>query len=267
MNGTVVPLLRDLVDDAGLFPPAQLPMAEAVARYKANLRAAHPMLTHRFLCPASRFEELKSVLTEHALIRVGVLLDEDPPVEDSRIMIDLGEKALPAGDQAALAAQALAELNDFPAPLFLEPLRGPGWLEAIKVVARAHGPMRGVKVRCGGVRADLFPSATELAEFVMACVTERVPFKATAGLHHALPYTDPVTGFAHYGYLSLVSAVTCAIDGGGLTQVTAALTETDPSTIVGDRERELLVSYGSCSTNEPLEEAVGLGLATLQKQP
>src|SRR5687768_9584473 len=29
MNGTVVPLLRDLVDDAGLFPPTQLPMADA----------------------------------------------------------------------------------------------------------------------------------------------------------------------------------------------------------------------------------------------
>jgi hypothetical protein len=267
MNGTVVPLLRDLVDDAGLFPPAQLPMADAVARYRANLRAAHPMLTHRFLCPASRFDELKSVLSEHAHIRVGVLLDEDPPAEDDRIVIDLGEKALAAGDQAVLAEQALAELNDFPAPLFLEPLRGPGWLEAIKVVARAHGPMRGVKVRCGGIHADLFPSATELAEFVMTCVAERVRFKATAGLHHALPYTDPVTGFAHFGYLSLVSAVICAMDGGGLSQVAEALTEPDMSTLVGDRERELLVSFGSCITDEPLEDAVGLGLATLQKQP
>src|SRR4051812_39818777 len=266
MNGTVVPLLRDLVDDAGLFPPARLPMDEAVARHRADLRAAHPMLTHRFLCPASRFDELKSVLAQHDHIRVGVLLDEAPPAEDSRIVIDLAEKALAAGDQVALAEQALTELSGFPVPVFLEPVRGPGWLEVIRVVARARGPMRGVKVRCGGVRADLFPSATELAEFLMTCVAERVPVKATAGLHHALPYTDPVTGFAHYGYLSLVSAVTCALDGGGLDQVAEALTETDPSTIVGDRERELLVSYGSCSTSEPLEDAVGLGLATLPKQ-
>ncbi|MEO5877449.1 MAG: hypothetical protein ABIS86_23605 [Streptosporangiaceae bacterium] len=270
MNGTVVPLLRDLVDDAGLFPPAGLPMGEAVARYRRELRAAHPMLTHRFLCPASRFEELRAALAEHAYIRVGILLDDAVPEDDERIMVDLAEKALPAGDQAALAEQALADFNGFGVPLFLEPVRSPGWLDAIRVVSRNKGPMRGVKVRCGGLSADLFPSPTELAEFIMACAAENVPFKATAGLHHALPYTDPATGFAHFGYLGLVAAVTRAFDGAGVAQVAGALTETDPGRLtdgLSDRSRELLVSYGSCSTEDPVGDAVALGLATWPQQP
>ena len=55
-------LLAGLVDDAGLFPPEQLPMAAALARHRADEAAGHPMLTHRFLCPASRLGELRAEL-------------------------------------------------------------------------------------------------------------------------------------------------------------------------------------------------------------
>jgi len=56
-------LLARLVDDAGLFPPEQLPMGEALARHWADEMSPSPgrsMLTHRFLCPASRLGELRA---------------------------------------------------------------------------------------------------------------------------------------------------------------------------------------------------------------
>ena len=50
------------------------------------------------------------------------------------------------------------------------------------------------KLRTGGVRAELFPSAAELAATLHACVARDVAFKCTAGLHHAVRHTDPATG-------------------------------------------------------------------------
>src|SRR5205085_6885486 len=74
-------LLAALVDDAGLFPPEQLPMAAALARHRADEAAGHPMLSHRFLCPASRLAELRAELARleegdgRAPLRLGLILD------------------------------------------------------------------------------------------------------------------------------------------------------------------------------------------------
>ena len=51
-------LMSGLVDDAGLFPPEQLAMGPALDRYRRNLAEADPVLSHRFVCPASRWTEL-----------------------------------------------------------------------------------------------------------------------------------------------------------------------------------------------------------------
>jgi len=52
-----------------------------------------------------------------------------------------------------------------------------------------------------------------------------VPFKCTAGLHHAVHHTDPATGFVHHGFLNIVAATARAIVGG---DVEGALTEERP---------------------------------------
>ena len=56
-------LLESLVDYAGLFPPAALPMPDAVAEYRDARRGEHHWMLGRFLCPASRLEELAGELT------------------------------------------------------------------------------------------------------------------------------------------------------------------------------------------------------------
>lgn len=57
-----VAALGGLIDYAGLFPPADLGMADAVAEYRAARAGAEAWMVERFLCPVGRLEELAAVL-------------------------------------------------------------------------------------------------------------------------------------------------------------------------------------------------------------
>ena len=278
-------LLAALVDDAGLFPPASLPMGEALARHRADEAAGYPMLTHRFLCPASRISELRTELAGlvaaagGAPLRLGVILDtgvDGIDAAQAQIAED-GGLALESLDVAAPSAEAvgatLGALTRFEAAAFVEGPRDAGW---VKVLAGPHPaessgvPLRGAKVRCGGARAELFPSPEELAAFVCACVEHGVPFKATAGLHGAVRHQDEQTGFVHHGFLNLLLGAVAAAMGATVGGVTAVLASTDGPALAAEAgavpgralsaARLLFRSYGSCSTSEPREEAAALGL-------
>lgn len=48
-----------IIDYAGLFPPAQLPMDAAIRHYAEYRKGADSWMLSRFICPASRLRELK----------------------------------------------------------------------------------------------------------------------------------------------------------------------------------------------------------------
>ena len=52
-------LLSGMVDYAGLFPPAQLPLEKAVREYAVHLGGAEAWVLGRFIIPAQRLEELE----------------------------------------------------------------------------------------------------------------------------------------------------------------------------------------------------------------
>src|ERR1022692_3226148 len=56
------PLLRDLIDYAGLFPPASLAMSAAVANYDGYSRSEWNWILGRFIVPVSRLGEFEAVL-------------------------------------------------------------------------------------------------------------------------------------------------------------------------------------------------------------
>ena len=58
MIGTVQTLMTGLIDYAGLFPPAGLGMNEAVANYARDLGGTDAFALSKFICPASRLDEL-----------------------------------------------------------------------------------------------------------------------------------------------------------------------------------------------------------------
>src|SRR6185503_4510597 len=68
------------------------------------------------------------------------------------------------------------------------------------------------KVRTGGITADKFPSTEKLARFLARAFAAHVPMKATAGLHHAMRRSHPMTYAADsqaavmHGFANLVFA-------------------------------------------------------------
>ena len=75
------------------------------------------------------------------------------------------------------------------------------------------------KIRTGGVTTTSFPRSPEIVEFVQACVTANVPFKATAGLHHPMRCFRPLTYAADspkgtmHGFLNLFMMAGFAREG------------------------------------------------------
>ncbi|MBP1162512.1 hypothetical protein ABIC28_000044 [Rhodococcus sp. PvR044] len=271
-------LLAHLVDDAGLFEPAGLDMAAAVTRHRRDLASGQPMLTHRFVCPASRIPELLGHLD--ADDRFAVLITADVPVLadalaalhhspctelvgiESRLMAGHGDLA--ALIDAAGGAKAAV-------PLFVEPATfadTAGVISALAERRAGDGAPLGVKLRCGGTDAELFPTPAALAVALVAAAGAGVPAKATAGLHHAIRQIDPATGLTHHGFLNLVLAADAARSGSAAATA-AMLADEDRDRLRGVARalhdpvpaRAVLTCFGSCDTETPMLEAVRLGLA------
>jgi hypothetical protein len=271
-------LFAALVDDAGLFPPERLPIPVAVARHRADTAAAHPVLTQRFLFPASVLDELRGHLAPDDRWRIGLIVDV--PLEqlgdvattvrrDPRLRLETVELRLPDGEPAASVERALAAINpqDGEATCIELSPAAPGWETALAAIA-ARGAW--AKVRCGGLEAAAFPTAAQLAAFLIGAADLGVPFKATAGLHHAVRYRDPATGFDHHGFLNLLLATARAGEGADAADVETALLIGDAhdladsvravSSASADLARARFRAYGSCSTSEPVEDLTQLGL-------
>ena len=90
------------------------------------------------------------------------------------------------------------------------------------------------------------------------------------GLHHALRYRDPATGFDHHGFLNLLLATSRAVDGADEAEVQTALLIADGPRLAAEvhavseeteeSTRAYFRAYGSCSTSEPIEDLAALGL-------
>ena len=239
-------LLARLIDHAPTFPPASLPVDEALAEDARAAASPHAFMLARLVWPASRLGELHP--TDRA---VSAVLDA-PVSEDSRVE---AVEAPPFFDPGAGGSGLPAR-----GEVYVETPLDEGLEDRLHHLAE-HG-LR-AKVRCGGATV---PTAAALADFVRASRERGLVFKATAGLHHA------VRSNGEHGFLNLLAAVVFAGDE------EAALTEADSSAfgldagsfVWRDRSasadelarvrRDVLHSIGSCSFFEPVDELLALGM-------
>lgn len=290
-------LLEGLIDYAGLFPPAELGMAEAIKNYAAYRRSAHSWMLGRFIVPATRLDEFEQAAVEYwprdDVWRLSVL--GSAQLEADIVRINSFNRRRTMGDaatnviidtieiKAASRAEIEAALHVMHPTLtcYVEIPIANDLMELIKAIADV-GAL--AKVRTGGVTAEGFPSAHELARFIAACAKEDVGFKATAGLHHPLRavnrltyQVDSATTLMH-GFLNVFLAAAFAQNGVGVEQLTALLEESSAAAFrftedsvfwrgqllvkahLRNTRRLFATAFGSCSFTEPIEDLQKIGL-------
>jgi hypothetical protein len=280
---TVPRLYARLVEDTA-FATGSASLAEAVAGHRAHRQAWYADLVGPLILPSSALPNLPAVLAAdgmsrgHGRLTVGVVAGSGPAALAAAV------RAAPPQVQIAQVEAAVAKRGEDPQPglrLLLDLLRRlppvPGYAEIpltwgllaaldTLAAARSDGLPVSAKFRTGGLAAELFPTPVELAAVICACRDRELRFKLTAGLHHAVRYTDPETGFVHHGFLNVLVATVAAARGAEVAEVAEILAATDPLPLIeparamGAENRPLWDGFGASDVTEPLVDLRQLGL-------
>ncbi|MFN5958125.1 MAG: hypothetical protein ACK462_09350 [Planctomyces sp.] len=237
-SAAIKALMKELVDYAGLFPPAKLDMPRAVEAFARHLESDHAYGLARFVVPVSRLGEFSSAADRY-LKQIPERDEQAPPmpwrltvlidgkIEENLDAIDRFNQAHQNGtsshkhahtavvDTVEIKAQtpdivdaAVEMLPEDLFPFIEFPLDG----DIRGFAAALAGTGFGAKIRTGGVTPEMFPPAEKIAACITVMHAGEVPFKATAGLHHpirsvqALTYEpNSPTGMMH-GFLNVFVA-------------------------------------------------------------
>ena len=294
-------LLRDLIDYAGLFPPASLNMVSAVTGYDEYLQSEWKWVLGRFIVPVARLDEFKEALAGLETLktrngftnwRLSALLGAEV-VDDMARVRTFNTREADSRSARRSAIESLEMKVSTPdeikqvsgiAPagikVYLE-LPPSGRDECIAMIAKCG---HRAKIRTGGETADKFPAPEGVVEFIRLCAAAKVPFKATAGLHHPLRSVhrltyqpDSPSGIMH-GFLNVFLAACFVLSGMDSTLAAELLQEQSAGAFrfdedhvdwrghrLGVREiaaarRNFAVSFGSCSFTEPIDDLRSLHL-------
>jgi hypothetical protein len=308
--------LSNILDYAGLFPPASLPLDQAIRNYAAYRGEAEAWMLARFVCPSAWLGDLgayahlfdrTSPLTLSALSRASVSEDDFlSGVRQSlshvaafrrehgaRVSVDVIELPLPHCPISPTWLTRMAETIEAGGPPRLTPFVEPkligDWRHAITAAvdaAAAHNarwrgercqPV-GLKLRTGGIAADAFPTPEQVAFVIVVCRDRGVALKCTAGLHHPVRGYDQTVRTTAHGFLNVFAAgiLACA-QASSESHVRAVLEDEQPAHFVFDDDgftwsdarasieaittarRAALISFGSCSFDEPRSDLQKLG--------
>jgi hypothetical protein len=318
MTSSLQAFLAGILDYAGLFPPAQLPLDQAIQAYVRYRRDPNSWLLGRFICPAERLDSLSPFVLEFsssepalaisalgrggksvAELSVGLRADLDAIASfvdrhDGRVDIAVYEVRVPGDVLAARSKASARKFLDETAGImaeaglpsltaYYEPPRGADWRSSLMALstALAESNHAGVKLRCGGLEARAFPSPEQVAIAITACRDAGVPLKFTAGLHHPIRQYSAELQTQVHGFLNIF--------GAGILAHARQLTEEQVRRIIDDEDaehfafaaekfrwksdpasvpeiraarRSAVISFGSCSFDEPCDDLRRMGLLT-----
>ncbi|MDE5415101.1 hypothetical protein [Alkalihalobacterium chitinilyticum] len=239
-NSSTLQFFSNLIDYAGLFPPAKLPLEQSIQNYAAYQKDKDAWMLGHFIIPAGRLDELdpylslfsknnplpvsaigqKTVNSEQCLkqlaselksihsfhdkhwevAQVQVLELPLPPVIPNRQLLDK-ISSLIENHQLQLFCEVTVPLNDEQWPQKMILT-----LNEIAIHNNKGGLRIGLKLRTGGVTANAFPTPHQVATVMHACAERDIPQKFTAGLHHPIRmYRDEVNTYMH-GFLNIFTA-------------------------------------------------------------
>lgn len=197
-------LLNEIIDYAGLFPPSQASMSEAVLNYATYRHSNYGWMLGRFILPAARLDEFFESAREflpkkrESAWRLSVLAGEDLSAT-VRSIIEFNRKHSERAVVEVLEVKAatvskientITALPKAITPYFEISTSGRTFVD---LVATLGIKRQRAKIRTGGVTREEFPPTREIVRFVRTCMAANVPFKATAGLHHPVRCFKPLT--------------------------------------------------------------------------
>ncbi|MBE9179102.1 hypothetical protein IQ268_11065 [Oculatella sp. LEGE 06141] len=282
-------LLSAIVDYAGLFPPAQLSLPEALAIYDRAWSSPHHWMLGHFVVPASRLPELIQLLPNlpsrsksSRLWPLSVILSPNWLAELKQIRQlshTTGQIAIRALEVAPLPQDEIQQVHrQLPTDVtaFFEIPFGVDLVPYLKIL---QPPGTAAKLRTGGLTNDAFPDSTQLAQRLLSLAEAQIPLKATAGLHHPLRGQYRLTSQADsasvtmHGFLNVLLVAALAYQGSISGNEAVAILEersrhsfqfTDMT--INWREHSLTLSeikrfrqqffhsFGSCSIQEPIAD-------------
>jgi hypothetical protein len=245
MLASVRAMFTGIVDYAGMFPPAQLPLEQAIRNYARYRTEPESWLLGRFVCPAERLHELSPFVDElfrdgpplvitalgkggKDLTEFGLGMVDDYKAimqfqqsHETRAKVDTFETRLPkellvyddGKNLRSVVFNPNARLRkDGFAPLdaYYEMPFEPGWSHSLPalvgaLMVNAKG-RKGFKLRCGGANQDAIPTARDIGFAISFCHKCRVPVKFTAGLHRPIRNWDDQLKTPLHGFLNVFGA-------------------------------------------------------------
>jgi len=237
-------VLDRLIDHAALFPPASMSLEDALAEDRAARESAYAQVIGRFVVPSARLSEIPGEMRLSVVLSGADDLSLPPDQRIEAVELSLGSPQ-PRPADLIKAYRALEPLGT---ETYFELVFDEGWRNDVPAAIGAIAAVGGrVKLRCGGAT---IPSVEQVALVIACCREASVPFKCTAGLHHAVHRGD------EHGFLNILAATTAP--AGRLEDV---LAEEDAAELdLDEAGRSLFVSFGSCSWREPVDDLIELGL-------
>lgn len=231
-------LLAHLIDYAGLYPPAALPLPAVLENYEVYLASPESWMLNRLVLPATKLADVH--LQDEW--RVTLLVDGEPGALSAQVETLEWREAM----RLSLPTYCEAPVGTIPEGAF-------------------------AKVRTGSLTPESVPSSAALADFLCDAAARRVAFKATAGLHH------PIRSGTMHGFVNVFVASAFAWRGSERGALIEILDATDATAFQfaegelrcrGERisvdeiessRRDFAHSFGSCSFAEPLADLRELG--------
>ena len=328
MKSAFKAFMTELIDYAGLFPPANLSMDDAIQNYLDYISGEDEWILSRFICPASRLKDLdkyrdnfrllKKPLHISFLSRAGKnsedfinglnddlqIVKEFKNAHGDKVSLDVFEAQFPDSlieesnpVRVTEFLNQVAEVVESQKLVKLKPFyEGAFWGEWSKTIdALVEGisyhnvyvqskpdhayQSAGYKLRCGGADPSVYPSPEQAAKVIQTCKHHQVSLKATAGLHHPLRHFNKDEQVQMHGFINIFGAgIIAQYHDLKLNQIRSIVEDEEAKNFIFTdshfkwnefsvttdqiqkaRQRNI-ISFGSCSFDEPLEDLQQLGL-------
>lgn len=284
-------LLTRIVDYAGLFPPSQVSMAVAVQNYAEYLKNEYSWILGRFIVPVANLDKFRKEAERFfngEPWRLSVIAGENVAQDLRKIeRFNQRNKGQAVIEAVEIKTSSTAEVQQISKVLpegLISFFEFPTTEVLTDFMTALAIEKNSAKIRTGGITPGAFPSTDAIIKFMRVCIAANVPFKATAGLHHPLRCTRPLTyeenapKGAMHGFLNLFLSACFLRQNLNNSFVHQLMNETQGESFSFDDDEirwgehsistsmvELVrqknaISFGSCSFLEPVEDLQSLGL-------